>query len=79
MKLTKQLIGLRRDDTYLSGYGCDAKNVGNMLDEILDEMEEQKIKILPELLELKQYLRFKGNSKLENGDSSLWEGEVKEE
>jgi len=72
-KMNKKLIIVERDEKYPAGYGVDAKNVGNALDEILDEMEEKKIRILPKLMELKQYLRFKGNSKRENGDTSLWE------
>ena len=75
MKLNESLIGFKRDDNYLSGFGCDAKWVGNTLDEILFEMEERDIKIPKELLELKQYLRHKGNTRLEDGDFSLWEQE----
>ena len=78
MKLSEKRIGLCNDDSYGSGFGCDAKEVGNMLDDILDEMEEQDIKILPELLELKQHLRFKGNTRRENGDKSLWEDKTEE-
>ena len=49
------------------------KCVGNVLDLIIDEMEEQEYKVPVELIELKQWLRFKGNSKRENGDESLWD------
>ena len=56
-----------------SGFKVDAKWVGTALDEILDEPEMQNQCISPKLIELKNYLRFKGNSKREDGDFSLWE------
>ena len=72
MKLSRKAIQLTLDNNYKSGFGCDAKWVGTMLDEIIGDMGDKKIKILPELLELKQHLRHKGNSRLDNGDGSLW-------
>jgi predicted RNase H-like nuclease (RuvC/YqgF family) len=51
----------------------DGKCVGNSLDEILFAMEEQEMTVPAELMELKQWLRFKGNSARENGDASMWD------
>jgi hypothetical protein len=56
-----------------SGYICDAKWTGTALDEIIWEMEVQGYDVPLELVELKNYLRFKGNSHREEGDYSLWE------
>ena len=67
-----RLIVVMADSNYPSGFGVDAKNVGNALDDILSKMEEYEIEILPDLIELKQYLRLKGNSKREQHDLSLW-------
>lgn len=73
MKLSERFIGFKADPNYKSGFGCDAKWVGTMLDDIFKEMEEKNIKILPELMELKQYLRHKGSAKLDVLDRTLWE------
>jgi hypothetical protein len=54
------------------GFWVDAKQVGNALDEIFSVMEARGIEIIPELMELKQYLRFKGNSLREHGDFRYW-------
>ena len=70
--MNEKFIVVESDNKYPSGYGVDSKNVGNALDEIFDEMDRKKIKIIPKLMELKQYLRFKGNSRREQGDLSLW-------
>ena len=56
-----------------SGFKVDAKWVGTAIDEILDEPEMQNQHISPRLIELKNYLRFKGNSRREDGDFSLWD------
>jgi hypothetical protein len=49
------------------------KDIGNSLDKILFTMEQRKMQVPAELMELKQWLRFKGNSQREQGDDSLWE------
>lgn len=72
MKLDENYIQRKRDKNYTSGFGCDSKWVGNFLEEIFEEMRAKNIKIIPELLELKQYLRFKGGAKIDQGDYSLW-------
>lgn len=66
------MIFLEQDDKFKSGYGVDAKWVGNALDDILFYMDEHNIRIIPELQELKQFLRFKGNSRREQGDFRYW-------
>jgi hypothetical protein len=49
------------------------KRIGSVLEQILYEMEENGLVVPRELWELKQWLRFKGNSRREQGDYSLWE------
>jgi len=73
MKLSEKQIGFCVDANYGSGFGCDAKEVGNILDDILEEMNEQGMVVPVELQELKQYLRHKGNAKIDSGDKSLWD------
>ena len=49
------------------------KRVGNVLDEILFEMQEQRLVVPDELMELKQWLRQKGNSDREQGNfKEMW-------
>jgi len=48
------------------------KRIGNVLDDILFAMEEKKMCVPAELMELKQWLRGKGNSFRENGDFRYW-------
>lgn len=49
------------------------KQVGNALDVVLSAMEEQGFEVPLELEEIKQYLRFKGDSLKEQRNDSLWE------
>ena len=72
------MIRVMSDKTHecRSGFKVDAKWVGNALDEIIEEdtliderLDEPCVK---KLIELKNYLRFKGNSRREDGDLSLW-------
>lgn len=73
MKLSQKRIQRKLDKNYGSGFGCDAKEVGNMLDEILEEMIDNERIVPLALEELKQYLRHKGNAKIDSGDKSLWD------
>jgi hypothetical protein len=75
-KLDEKAIQLRHDENYKSGYGCDAKWVGNILDEILFEMEEKKMEVPRVLVELKQHLRFKGNDN--PSDLRLWKSKAEQ-
>ena len=42
------------------------------MDDILFYMEEHNIRVIPELQELKQFLRCKGNSLREQGNLKYW-------
>lgn len=68
------MIEVTKDDTKecRSGFKVDAKWVGDAIDEILCEEKMQNQYISPRLIELKNYLRFKGNSLRELDDMSLW-------
>lgn len=77
MKLPYNFLRIVECDKTVTGFAIDAKWVGNALDEIISEMEEKGIDIPLELLELKQHCRCKGNSRIEYGDTSLWDIESK--
>lgn len=72
-------LGIRLDANELATHGQTTsvmqvhKGVGNLLDHILYEMEDQDLVVPDELKELKQWLRYKGNSDREQGNYELWE------
>lgn len=68
----KDVIFIESDKKFPSGFGVDAKNVGSALDDVLCYMQKHNIRIIPELYELKQYLRLKGNSLREQGNDKYW-------
>ena len=67
-------IRVTHDDTRecTSGFKVDAKWVDTALDDIIEE-DMKSIIVPPKLIELRDYLRFKGNSRREDGDMRLWE------
>lgn len=69
-KLDEKAIQLKEDNNFKTGLGCDAKWVGNILDDILFEMKLKQILFPEVLMELKQHLRFKGNDNTSN--FKLW-------
>jgi len=78
MKLDEKALQLKHDKKYKSQFGCDAKWVGRMLGEIITDMVEKNIKVTPELLELQQFLRVKGNTRISNRNRSLWKNKNEE-
>lgn len=67
-------LGIKLDDSEINWVGMqELKCVGNVLDHIIFEMEEKDLIVPEELIEFKQWCRFKGNSKRENGDNSMWD------
>ena len=74
-EINSRYIDVIPDNTMAGGFKTNAKWVGNALDEIISEMIGKHQKVPIKLIELKQFLRFKGNSMREKGDLRLWESE----
>ena len=70
IKLDKEMLNFKekKDDVTII-----KKRIGNVLDDILYAMEELGWEVPAELMELKQWLRGKGNSLREQGDLRYWQ------
>lgn len=70
----RKTLGIKLDAEMIKCVGMhEGKCIGNLLDDIIFEMEEKDLEVPAELMELKQWLRGKGNSFREQGDLRYWE------